>query len=98
SAGAGHVVAQAPERTPGVVGQKRLPVSSVERYFFGRDGRISTLLGRLRPGWRSRSVTTSAMSSGVSFQASSLSTGCENSIATHPRLTTLTPLLRYRTP
>src|SRR6185436_9800038 len=35
-------------------------------------GLISILLGRLRFGWRSRSMTTSAMSSPVSFQLSSV--------------------------
>ena len=39
-------------------------------YFLrGRDGRSSTRLGRLRAGCASRSMTTSATSSGASFQS-----------------------------
>ena len=43
------------------------PLARPRRYFV-LAGRNSTLLGRLRVGWRSRSITTSATSSGVSFQ------------------------------
>jgi len=42
-------------------------------FFGGRAGRISTRLGRLREGWARRSVTTSATSSGASFQSWPLS-------------------------
>ena len=65
--------------------------------FLGRDGRISILLGRLRPGWRSRSTTTSATSSPESFQASSSPCRPEKSVATEPGMTTLTRMPSCRT-
>ena len=64
-------------------------------------GLISTRLGRLRAGCRSRSITTWATSSGASFHDVSLgaapSRGWLKSVSTEPGMTTLTRMFSNRT-
>src|SRR5690606_5248214 len=66
--------------------------------FPGRDGRISSRLGRLRAGCFNRPITASATSSGDSFQESSPPRArFEKPVATDPGSTTLTRMPSPRT-
>src|SRR3990170_1495404 len=71
--------------------------SSRQLFFGGFEGRISTRLGRLRAGGARRSITTSATSSGASFQSDPPAPVLRpNSVATEPGWTQLTLMSSYR--
>jgi hypothetical protein len=74
--------------------------AGADRYFAGRDGRISTLLTMVRAGIRKTMDTASATSSGAIIQLVLAARGFpgvpENSVSTLPGMMELTRTLSWR--